>query len=237
MNDSGAAAAYLDQNPLFFMDMREILRRGSGTLLFSNPQGVLLYDTGSGAYFMSARSEDALDKMLPGIPERPELLVGHERWYLERLKGQFGFDRADFCVQSAWMEETPPDLPDFDGELRFLGPEWAETVYHAYSHAFGGVEYIRGAIERGMLGLFADGALAGFVGFHDEGTIGMLEILPPYRRRGYGEVLLRAAVSLAMEQGKYPFGQIFDDNTASLALQKKVGMTVSEERLFWLTRE
>ena len=98
---------------------------------------------------MSARSEDALDKMLPGIPERPELLVGHERWYLERLKGQFGFDRADFCVQSAWMEETPPDLPDFDGELRFLGPEWAETVYHAYSHAFGGVAYIRGPLSGG----------------------------------------------------------------------------------------
>ena len=49
MNDSGGRSGLFGSKSLFFMDMREILRRGSGTLLFSNPQGVLLYDTGSGA--------------------------------------------------------------------------------------------------------------------------------------------------------------------------------------------
>ena len=237
MSDSAAAVAYLEQNKLFFIDMREILRRGSGNLLVSGPDGVLLHDSGSGAYFLSAKTEKALETMLFCLPARPELVVGHESWYLERLKAELGFERADFCVQSAWLEENPPELPAFDGELRLLGPEWAETVHRAYSHAFGGVEYIRGAIGRGMLGLFVEEALAGFVGFHDEGTIGMLEVLPPYRRRGYGGLILRAAVRLAMERGRYPFGQVFSDNAASLALQKKLGMTVSEEQLYWLTRE
>lgn len=237
MGDFKAAEAYLGQKKLFFMDMLEILRRGTGKLLFSGENGVLLHDSASGAYFMSARTEQALEEMLPSIPERPELLVGHENWYLERLKARFGFKQADFCYQSAWMEEKPPELPSFDGELRLLGPEWAETVHRAYSHAFGGVEYMAEAIGRGMTGLFVEERLAGFVGFHDEGSIGMLEVLPPCRRRGYGEVLLRAAVRLAMERGQYPFGQVFADNAPSLALQKKTGMTVSKERLYWLTRE
>ena len=41
-------------------------------------------------------------------------------------------------------------------------------------------------------------------------------------------------VRLALERGQYAFGQVFTDNQASLALQRKVGMSVSRERLFWL---
>lgn len=78
------------------------------------------------------------------------------------------------------------------------------------------------------------GAIAGLAGFHEEGSIGMLEVLPAYRRRGVGEALLRGAVRLALERGQYAFGQVFTDNQASLALQRKVGMSVSQERLFWL---
>ena len=81
---------------------------------------------------------------------------------------------------------------------------------------------------------FVDGVLAGFAGFHDEGSIGLLEVLPEYRRRGLGEALLCAAVRLALERGQYAFGQVFTDNRPSLALQRKVGMTVSEDILYWL---
>ncbi|MFQ7452543.1 MAG: GNAT family N-acetyltransferase [Flavonifractor plautii] len=38
-----------------------------------------------------------------------------------------------------------------------------------------------------MLGAFVDGTLAGFAGFHGEGSIGLLEVLPAYRRRGLGK--------------------------------------------------
>ena len=93
---------------------------------------------------------------------------------------------------------------------------------------------MEGAVARGMLGAFVEGEPAGFVGFHAEGTIGMLEVLPPYRRRGVGEALLRGAVRLALERGQYAFGQVFTDNAPSLALQRKVGLAVSEEILYWL---
>ena len=49
-----------------------------------------------------------------------------------------------------------------------------------------------------------------------------------------GEALLRGAVRLALERGQYAFGQVFTDNQASLAHRRKVGMSVSRERLFWL---
>ena len=91
-----------------------------------------------------------------------------------------------------------------------------------------------GAVERGLLGAFVDGAPAGFVGFHDEGSIGMLEVLPEYRRRGLGEALEAGAVRLALSRGQYAFGQVETENAASLALQKKVGLELSDRELFWL---
>ena len=51
---------------------------------------------------------------------------------------------------------------------------------------------------------------------------------------GLGAVLLRGAVRLALERGQYAFGQVFIDNAPSLALQQKVGMSVSDEILYWL---
>ena len=95
------------------------------------------------------------------------------------------------------------------------------------------------AVRRGVLGAFPTGSNqpAGFVGFHEEGSIGMLEVLPAWRRRGLGELLLRAAVNRALERGALPFAQVIEDNAPSLALQQKAGLTLSGTRMFWLMRE
>ena len=175
--------------------------------------------------------------MLPLLPADCDLLVGHDLWYRDELAGRFGLWKEELCVQAAWMAPEPPEAPAFGGELRLLGEEWAPYVCEHYSKSdIGGLEHIRQAIGAGMLGAFVDGTLAGFAGFQGEGSIGLLEVLPAYRRRGLGEALLRGAVRLALERGQYAFGQVLIDNAPSLALQKKVGMTVAREPLFWLFR-
>jgi len=217
--------------------MLEVLRRGSAELLWAGEGGVLLYDRGSGAYMLTARDRATLDGMLPLLPADCDLLVGHDLWYRDELAGRFGLWKEELCVQAAWMAPEPPEAPAFGGELRLLGEEWAPYVCEHYSKSdIGGLEHIRQAIGAGMLGAFVDGTLAGFAGFHGEGSIGLLEVLPAYRRRGLGEALLRGAVRLALERGQYAFGQVLIDNAPSLALQKKVGMTVAREPLFWLFR-
>ncbi len=75
-----------------------------------------------------------------------------------------------------------------------------------------------------MLGAFVDGTLAGFAGFHGEGSIGLLEVLPAYRRRGLGgSAAPGGRCSLALERGQYAFGQVLIDNAPSLALPEKGG--------------
>ena len=231
MDKEQQALAFLETDPLLFADMLEPLRRGSAELLYAREDGVLLYERGGGVHMMTARTPAGAEACFERIP-RCELLVGHELWYREEAAARFGFQETQLCYQAAWLRETPPPEPRF--ELRFLPLELAPWVYAHYSHPFGGVAYMEGVIRRGMLGAYADGALAGFAGFHNEGSIGMLEVLPQYRRRGVGEALLHGVVRLAMERGIIPFGQVFHDNAASLALQRRAGMQVTEHLLFWL---
>lgn len=227
------ALAFLNRNKLLYLDMLEPIRRGSAKLLYTAEDGVLLYDRLAEAHMLGADSRQALDRMLP-LMEGCDILTGHHLWYKEELAARFSLKTEQICRQAAWMEAAPPAPLPFGGELRLLDHSWAAWVYEHYSHAFGGVAYIEGAIDRGMLGAFVDGQPAGFAGFHIEGAIGMLEVLPAYRRLGIGEALLRGVVSLALSRGQYAYGQVFTDNAPSLALQRKAGMAVSEDILFWL---
>ena len=227
------ALARLTGNRLLYLDMLEVLRRGTAQIRRAGPDGVLLYDPPSEVWFLDAETPAALDEMLPML-DGCVILTGHQMWYKDKLAAHFGFQTEQICRQSAWLSPQPPVVPSFDGELRWLDRSWAVWTEEHYSHSFGGVSYMEDAIDRGMLGAFVDGQPAGFIATHIEGSMGMLEVLPEYRRRGIGEALLLPMTASCLERGIYPYGQVWADNDPSLALQLKVGMTLSEELLFWL---
>lgn len=76
------ALAYLEQDPVLHTDMLEGVRRGSARVLQAEENGVLLYDTGSGAYLLSAKSEEAARRLLSAA-ERAELVVAHRKYGVE----------------------------------------------------------------------------------------------------------------------------------------------------------
>ena len=61
MSLNETALACLNRNRLLYLNMLEVLRRGSAELLYAGEGGVLLYDRGSGAYMLTARDRAALD--------------------------------------------------------------------------------------------------------------------------------------------------------------------------------
>lgn len=239
MTKQEAAQAYLRRDPVLYANLLEALRRGSAELLEAGEGGVLLYERGCGAYMMSAASPAVAGRLLGMVSADCDLFVGHELAYFEQAKARWGFPLSQICYSAAYLGTEPLPLPAFDGALRPLDRTWAPWILRHYSHAFGGLPYMEEAVRRGVLGAFPTGSNhpAGFVGFHEEGSIGMLEVLPAWRRRGLGELLLRAAVNRALERGALPFAQVIEDNAPSLALQQKAGLTLSGTRMFWLMRE
>jgi len=73
-----------------------------------------------------------------------------------------------------------------------------------------------------------------FIGLHDDFSMGMLFVLPEYRRMGWAERLERALTAKVLEMGELPYGHVFIDNENSLRLQEKLGFTRCSDKVFWM---
>ncbi|MBD5132467.1 MAG: GNAT family N-acetyltransferase [Clostridiales bacterium] len=145
------------------------------------------------------------------------------------------------CKSFAYLGAMPPELDLPRGVvIKRLAPSLAETVAKAYNHNPVGYSPERMAeIMRtmGVFGAIADGKLAGFIGRHKEGSMGMLEVFEAFRRKGIASALEKFMIGYVMTFGRTPFCDVFADNAASLALQDKLGMTASNFYTFWLEIE
>lgn len=141
---------------------------------------------------------------------------------------------ADACKSYAYFHAMPPPC-DRAVTIKRLAPTLAETVHAAYSNPGNAdVAHIAELMrKRGVFGAIADGKLAGFIGRHDDGSMGMLEVYEPFRGRGIGIALERFMINYVMSFGRIPVCDVFCRNAASVALQYKLGMTAAEGYTFW----
>ena len=228
------ALDYLNRDRVHYANLLEVLRRGSGTVLYQGDDGVLVRDSVSGTHLLSAGDGAAAARLLDLLPPDCALLTGHETFYLLEAAERLRLGDVQLCHSALYQGDTPAPIPEGDFTLAPLDQSHAAYVARHYSRAFGGLAYIQGAVDRGMVGAFVGDTLAGFVGFHEEGSMGLLEVLPDYRGRGLGRALEAAAVNLALARGQLAFDQVVVGNDVSLALQRKVGLTVSPRMMFWL---
>lgn len=224
----------LEEQPVVYADLLAALDRPETRLVWSSEGGAVLREARSGAYMAVCLRPGREAETAAHVPERAGLVTCHDAVTCRLLGGRPGLRHLQICVQAVWTAKEPPQVPPFGGTLKRLGEEWTQTVYDRYSQHYGNLEEIRQSIRQGMLGAFVEGKLAGFVGFHLEGSLGMLEVLPPYRRKGVGRALLAGGVAMALGQGLTPFSQIMTDNLPSLALHRSLGMDLSPERMYWL---
>ncbi|MCD7738795.1 MAG: GNAT family N-acetyltransferase [Lachnospiraceae bacterium] len=62
----------------------------------------------------------------------------------------------------------------------------------------------------------------------------MLQVRPRFRRRGIAAALESHMINEALTREEIPFGQIFEGNEASLHLQRKLGLNVTDIILWWV---
>jgi len=139
------------------------------------------------------------------------------------------------CYIGALFSETPFEI-DTDLEFRRLDHGFADFIHRHYTHAqndMHALSYIHERLDDGMYGGFLDGKCIGFIGIHAEGAMGMLEILSPFRRRGYGRALEAYLSNILIAEGKIPYCHIICDNSASIELQKSMGFWVSDRKVWW----
>lgn len=244
------ALEYLNRAPLCHMDMLEPIRRGQAEIRYAGPDGVFLFEPRSRTYMLSAGSREAARRLTEGVTVGTELFVAHHEEDARMLCEKFGYGEIHGTMQAVYTRPAPPAVREA-AEIRVLGPEWLPTVQQHYQTVSDG-EYLEERLREGsMYGAFwgaeydafcgskpfCGGELAGFIGMHPEGSIGLLTVLPAFRRRGIAAQLEADAVRRGLAQGQTPFSQIFFGNEASFALHEKLGFELSEEPLYWLWKD
>ena len=232
-----------NRDPVRYLDMTEAVRRGVGTVLHASPSAALVGIPAAddsrdfGSYLMSCADMDAARLLCGLFPDGGDsLIAAHEDFYLPLLQDRFGlgFFLEGASFQAAYLG-GPCSIPDSPLALRQLAVDDLPQV--ADNYKLEGEDYLRSLLERGQLfGGFLDDTMIGFAGRHAEGSIGLLEIFPPYRRRGFASVLEQYLINRELALKHIPFGQVVTGNAPSLALQRSLGMTLSEGTLYWLAR-
>lgn len=236
------------QSKLHHIDMAELLFRGQARILYDGNDGVLLRDRVSGNYMITARDGQAgyriLQEALPEILSRRKqgeefLFVTHQEAECGAVEDVLGMEVFMRCRNVVYTRKEPLPAAWYGSRMpepfavRQLSMEHLDEVasrYHLTDR-----KYLQRRIMRGcMYGAFAGGQLAGFIGVHEEGSIGMLEVSEAYRRRGIGTALEAYMINLLLGQGFTPYGQIDTDNRASEKMQEKLGLYFSGGEIYWL---
>lgn len=222
----------MDLTGIEYLGFDRVLKRGTAEILEKSDDVLLLFDTVSKAYLMACddteRGIEVLDRYLDNNPELmtlPNCDLG------EAAYERYGYTEKMLCYQAVYLGEAPAlddritvrtanenDLPMILANYDLISQEeMTENV-------------ARGAVFIGE----QDGKPVGFIGEHTEGSIGMLYVFPEYRHNGFAESLEKYMLAKTINEGFIPFGQIVSDNDASLNLQKKLGLTISDTLIMWL---
>lgn len=232
MKDTEQAKAYLKRDPLRYMDMLQPLERGEAEVAALREDGVLLYEVPGQLYLLAADSLEAGQALCAGI-ETMRLAATHDQATGAYLRQRYGREKCQPCTQAAYLGRDPFPLPP-GLDIRRLGEECLPAVVEHY-HAFSDPDYIRRRLAAGVMhGAFLNGELAGFIGMHAEGSVGMLEVFPPYRRRGIAARLMAFQANWVLAQGWVPFSQIWEGNEASFALHRRLGWSLCPSPMYWV---
>ena len=229
-----AALTYCKKDPLITIDITEAIGLGLARVIAAEEKGVLVYlPAPSKAYYLCTDDVDTAERLCDLITEEKEMIVTHRAHEQSVIKARFVTESFEPCYNVAYLKKVPPISPVAEIVVRPMDQVDLPTALSVYTLYQAEEEMIELIQRKKLLGAYAGEKLVGFVGFHAEGAMGMLEVLPEYRKKGYGTALVCAQIDSVLQEKHVPFGQIFASNLPSLEMQKKLGFSFSEPTVVW----
>ena len=232
------ALKYFGRNKKLYTDMAECVSRGAAKILYAGRDGVLLYEKSSGIHMLASEEKAAAKRILEtldenSLRERSGLLVAHGENARAAAYEMLNVEGETACFQVVYSSKEPRVLR---GMLSFRKPERVEIETIKKEYHLESPENIEKLCAAGQIwcGVTGEGEFVGFIGRHPEGSMGLLQVFPEYRRRGYGEELECFMINVFLSEGRIPYGHIIENNSKSLNLQKKLGYEVADEKVYWL---
>jgi tRNA (guanine37-N1)-methyltransferase len=223
---------FLSKDPEQNVPALGALARGA-TVVHCSPGGVILRESGNGLYYASVTDPDILNSAW--FSEGEITVLALREGSIDPIADRIGATHIKRCHQVVFLNETPAYKPAEGLSIAPLCVEDADFVCAHYSNVFDR-PYIEERLSGGhVCGAFLAGEPAGFIGRHDDGSIGMLEVLPAFRRHGIGTALAGFIINRVVNAGDIPYAHIFVGNAASLAMTSRLcGATLAREAVAWI---
>ena len=209
------------------------LERGTGEVRRFEAGVLEVYDTASQSTQLVWDDVQAARLFLRRMP-RPAWLVLESTALDAEADRLFGFTHSMACVNCLYDSSRPlPVLLPMT-----LVPLTAQDIPMVVQHYdVLPLDALQGAVADGrLLGGWTDGEMVGFIGLHEEGSMGMLHVFEQHRGRGYAQAIESLLINRLLAQGVRPFGQIVVGNEPSMALHRKLGFTFAAYAGSWRFR-
>lgn len=231
------AVKYLSKNYLKNVGILECIKNDEIDYIYNDFDGVFIWDKTADIYMISTDSPETCIKAISNI-DSPGLIVCHNLYEKDVIQPLYNLWGVNECWQGAWLKNEGFDFTP-TCEIRKLASddETVDVVYNNYTLAFDRthIKYIIDGI--GMYGAYVDGKLAGFIGRHEERSMGLLEVLPEYRKMGIGKQLIMFLTNDILSHGETPYMHIITYNNLSRDINAKLGFTFSDSYVYWLFRK
>lgn len=222
----------MERSGIDVLGLERVMKRGSGEILSETDHALLIRDTVSGAYMLACEDRAEGRALLEQyVGSDCSLLMVTDTDLGRTAFERFGFREKLECCQVAFYGERP--CTDTELSVRTADESDLPVLLKTYDRI--SPEELSRVVRRGkiLLGYEKD-QLVGFIGEHLEGSMGLLYVFPEYRQRGFASALEKKYIAKTMDEGFVPFGQVETGNVKSLKLQKKIGMTVSDQVIVWM---
>ena len=221
---------FFSRDPVLYVSLSEPLRLGRAQVVACSDMGVLLcHDTD--LLMLAAESMEAAEPLLAAWNRPMQEITVVGTTLTDDLMDRMQLQMSSRCYQAVYCKEER--LP-VHADIRQLDLSYFQAVLEGYS-LFQDPDYVDNRLRSGVVyGAFVDGTLAGFVGEHREGSMGMLEVFPAYRGRGLAVALESFQINRYLSEGRVPFDQVILGNEISMGLKLKLGLELSQETVAWL---
>lgn len=237
----------MDLNAIENLNIDRVIKRGTAQIIEKTDDAILLKDTRSKALMLACDDvskgmeilKQNIDDTKRNIGDtkqnngemKPLIMISNAELG-RRVADKFGYENIMECYQMAFLSKEPPKADDV---LEYKTATMEDFPLISREYGLVSKEELKELIERGNIVMgYENSSPVGFIGEHMEGSVGLLQVLQEHRRKGYGTALEIEMIRRTLEKGYIPFGQVVVGNTASLELQKKLGLTKSEGTIFWM---
>ena len=235
---------FMVKQKMLHIDMIELINRGRAIYIASNNNDILLQDKVTGNFYHTGDDFDFFMRLPKNVRLAIKNIAFHQEDMAKRVKRILSLNTELPCYQAVYTQRERISINGLyraDGQptseglvIRPLTEEHIDAVAAIYQDE----AYISERIKNGcMFGAFVEDVLAGFIGIHDDGCLGMLEVFEEYRGRKIGKALAVYLVNKTLEIGWIPYAQFKFEDEISKDMQETLGLYMSKTPIVWMWRE